>query len=797
MNRDYHHRLVRAGLLDGPVDHASIAAWPAWAREHLRTCGSCQEQLEAERHARQAYDVLAVLDARVAGTGPPSLAALHARLERRTLLEPAALVRGSERLPTMRLRAEQSPLELVRTDRGLRAWHPHARELLVLAARNDRRPFVLRHQRERTPGVGLDIAFSPGEDAKVLGVASLVPLEEELWLTWMRDALDAGRIASLVRENESDAVHVSVVEVNAPLRASMLRLRSRPLPDATPKVAALLKRAAQAGRDDDAVEAARLYGRALELAFTANDDTGQVKAAAGVAYALDGLGYAEDGERVLRWVIERHALDKQWGGWVCRHMGNIASNALDVDGAERWLQEAINLGDTEAVWIRMLTQRIAGDRGQHARVLELARDLADSELPPHSLLGAQLRGAGALAELGRGDEASAWLDQLDTDAELPLELRLWMAQVDEQLARGSGGAVDWPAILEKVRSAIAVKDGSVLASWDVPPLLMLAEAARRARQHEVAHELFSLRFLDSSRASDPAVHLLGVAQGHDGLLVASPNGGRRLRRLSMTRSQFRNLVHRARDELRGQGELDACRTLGAMLFADGFVSDEPVLVGSDGLLTEAPLLAVALAAAGERRPVPVLRELVGLRQASPARLAAPLASIASMADATGDLPWAAREVESTEAALWLRGKQVRRASLQLEEPVGLLHIGLHARREHGVPQLLFADGPLGPAEIAAHVLPGAPVVLLAGCATGVVAASVGIERSLADAFLRAGASAVVATRWPVEDREILAFVRAVVQAWPFRDVPARVAQICDTLRRQGHPARCWAAPVVY
>jgi CHAT domain-containing protein len=127
----------------------------------------------------------------------------------------------------------------------------------------------------------------------------------------------------------------------------------------------------------------------------------------------------------------------------------------------------------------------------------------------------------------------------------------------------------------------------------------------------------------------------------------------------------------------------------------------------------------------------------------------------------------------------------------------LLHLGLHARREQGVPQLLFADGPLGPVEIAATPLPGAPVVLLAGCATGVSHTAAGVERSLADAFLRAGASAVIGTLWPVEDREILPFVRALVEAWPFQDVAATVASICLRLRQQGLPARCWAAPMVY
>jgi hypothetical protein len=195
--------------------------------------------------------------------------------------------------------------------------------------------------------------------------------------------------------------------------------------------------------------------------------------------------------------------------------------------------------------------------------------------------------------------------------------------------------------------------------------------------------------------------------------------------------------------------------------------------------------------------LPALRELVGPRRAPPERAPGASSAIVSLADAQGDLPWAGREVEQGEAALWLRGKAVTRGRLRLPAPVGLLHLGLHAWREQGVPQLLFADGPMGPAEIAANPLPGAPLVLLAGCATGVSRTAAGVERSLADAFLRAGASAVIGTLWPVEDHEILPFVRAIVEAWPFSDVAEMVTSICVGLKRQGLSARCWAAPVVY
>ncbi|MAE44329.1 MAG: hypothetical protein CMF63_04985, partial [Magnetovibrio sp.] len=72
----------------------------------------------------------------------------------------------------------------------------------------------------------------------------------------------------------------------------------------------------------------------------------------------------------------------------------------------------------------------------------------------------------------------------------------------------------------------------------------------------------------------------------------------------------------------------------------------------------------------------------------------------------------------------------------------------------------------------------------------------GIERSLAGAFLKSGASAVVSTHWPVRDREFQGFVEALVDRWPFPDPALAVARVCRRLRRQGAPPRVWGAPVV-
>jgi hypothetical protein len=797
MTQPTHHRLLASGLLEGPVEPASVHAWPAWARAHLESCPACQAQLEAERCLRDAISQLSALERRLELRGPPSLAELGSSLALRRPPPAGSLVGRSAPMPRLQFRSGVSPLELVRTSRGVRAWHPEATELLVLAAGADHHPLLLRHLRERTPGVSLDIAYESVGGGRILGVASREDLDPDLWGAWMRDALDAGEIDDQVWGNRSDHVHLSLVTVPAPLRSSMLRLRADALPDATPKVSRLLGRAAEAGRRDDTVGAAALYRRALEHAFTANDATGQIKAAAGVAYALDGLGYGADGHQILRWVVETHALDRTWASWVCRRQGHNALQAMDVEAAERWLEESQALGGNEPGWIEMLHMAIAFARDDHQQVVDSAAVVVEEDVRPASVFLARRRAATALLKLGQPERAQEEREAAGAMPEELLELELEIALLEVIERQHRGEPVDWDAVIADLLPVIGTKDGAVLSTWDHRPLLLLAERARLDGAHRAAATLFRLRFLDCLRAPDPRHELLAVAAVDDGLLVLSPNGVPRVRHLGFTRAQFSALVARARDELRGEGRLDACRTLGAILFPDGHVTRAPLLVASDGLLVEAPIAAVAYAVSERGAPTATLRELVGMRRAPLAVPRDPLPGIASLADANADLPWAAQEVLQSEATLWLRGKHVIRDRLRLAEPVGLLHIGLHARREHGLPQLMFADGPLGPAEIAASPLPGAPVVLLAGCATGVVNAADGVERSLADAFLRAGASAVIATRWPVEDREMLPFVRALVEAWPFRDVPSQVAMACAQLRRQGHPARCWAAPVVY
>ena len=92
------------------------------------------------------------------------------------------------------------------------------------------------------------------------------------------------------------------------------------------------------------------------------------------------------------------------------------------------------------------------------------------------------------------------------------------------------------------------------------------------------------------------------------------------------------------------------------------------------------------------------------------------------------------------------------------------------------------------------------MVLLSGCATGRGSARQGIQRSLAQSFLEAGARTVIATRWPVEDEETHTFTRSLLRWWPFTDsntTSVTVAMVSQHLRKAGSPARCWGAPSAY
>jgi CHAT domain-containing protein len=174
------------------------------------------------------------------------------------------------------------------------------------------------------------------------------------------------------------------------------------------------------------------------------------------------------------------------------------------------------------------------------------------------------------------------------------------------------------------------------------------------------------------------------------------------------------------------------------------------------------------------------------------------------------LPWARREAAAIARILHLDGAAVREGGAASERalkdvPGGafrVVHLAAHARADGGFPErsaVFLAssgsdeDGWLQPREIAALNL-GGTLVVLSACesADGALLSGEG-PLSLARAFFAAGASVVVATRWPLRDDDV-----AFLMERFYREL-ATGASVSGALRRarrdamtSGRPAALWA-----
>ncbi len=796
MTESVHERVQNNWLFDGPVDEATVASWPSWMREHLEECGSCRALLDAERLLRQASVMIEHAEDQLSRRGPPTLERRAAR--RAAWRAPAVddLISHVQPLPELTMRFEGSPLELRCTARGLRASHPNARELLVVAAEPDGSTRVLTHIRSDAAGLDEALDYQPDRGARVVAIAANHALESEHWRMWLEDAVAADELSDLIQEHSSHYAHVTEATIPPPLRSSLLRLQEDPLAPASPAVTALLKQASAAGRADKAATAAEFYRQAMDLSLERGDATGQIKAGIGIAMALSGLGFADDGDKALRWVVEAHTLDWDWAARVCQQLATDAMHRMDFGDARRWADQSDAISPEPQAWGEKLKASILFNQEEWSDLSRVLAGLADMELPALQTAHNDSLAVMAAAHQGHPTQAEELFRAISLPQDAPLEVLLHWLAVEVTVELAAGREVDWGELVRSVTSILGQRDGGLLSSWDYPPLLRLVEEARGADTMEAAASLMRLRFLDCARAASSEHRLLGLCRSPRGVLCIEPTRLARVRWLRMPEGRLQELLADARREVLTGASGQAVGRVADLLFGRHEAGDGPIWVGSDGLLAEAPVAAIYDAAHGDRGAGVSFRELVGHRKPPPQRQPGSV-DIVSIADAQGNLPWASREVVPSEASVWARGASAVKECLAMKAPCGLLHIGVHSRRVQGVPQLLFHDGPMGPVEIEKLSLPGAPVVLLAGCFTAAAQAEKGVERSIADAFSRAGASAVIATRWAVEDRETYQFVRRIVEAWPFEDPAEQVALACRDLRRVGASPRCWAAPIVY
>jgi tetratricopeptide (TPR) repeat protein len=176
------------------------------------------------------------------------------------------------------------------------------------------------------------------------------------------------------------------------------------------------------------------------------------------------------------------------------------------------------------------------------------------------------------------------------------------------------------------------------------------------------------------------------------------------------------------------------------------------------------------------------------RAAHPARSGASVV----LGDPREDLPSARAEAIAVAATLGVApqlGREATSSALAGARGAGLLHIAAHSVIDTEGPRLLLADRAVSPADILAS--DGAPaVVVLASCG-GTEARDDAGWGSLAAAYIAAGADAVLASSWSVEDAATRRFVEELYRH-PVREQPASALAAAQVSSRAALPARVWA-----
>lgn len=164
------------------------------------------------------------------------------------------------------------------------------------------------------------------------------------------------------------------------------------------------------------------------------------------------------------------------------------------------------------------------------------------------------------------------------------------------------------------------------------------------------------------------------------------------------------------------------------------------------------------------------------------------------------LPWVVQEAKRVgsllEAEVW-SGEDARSERL-LAEGIGrrYLHLAAHGAQRADLPQssyVLLADGPCHPLDIQTLDLRGCQLVTLSACETGLGVPRGGdAQLGLVRAFRQAGAEAVLATLWRVDDASTYLFMESfyrylVTSAAPVRAL--RAAQL-SCLRDEERSLRC-------
>ncbi|HEU4537622.1 MAG TPA: CHAT domain-containing protein, partial [Polyangiaceae bacterium] len=215
-----------------------------------------------------------------------------------------------------------------------------------------------------------------------------------------------------------------------------------------------------------------------------------------------------------------------------------------------------------------------------------------------------------------------------------------------------------------------------------------------------------------------------------------------------------------------------------------------------GPVARAPLGALRHGDALVAASTPLARVL-GLRPWSRPNAGERSANAVVLGDPLGNLPSAADEAARVAGLLGASprlGPAADRAAIASAGGAALLHVASHAVETDDGPALRLADGPLT-APALASLGATARLVVLASCASAASRDGSGWG-SLAAAFLGAGAEAVVATQWSVDDADAALVAEALYERDVghdvFRDPTAALARARVRLEPKV-PARAWAA----
>ncbi|MEL6349531.1 MAG: hypothetical protein AAFV53_40890 [Myxococcota bacterium] len=555
-----------------------------------------------------------------------------------------------------------------------------------------------------------------------------------------------------IEQIESDQ-HWQLAEAST-MRISpdMLQRSSDKIPPPGQAFGAQLLEAGTLAKSHHISEAAALYRQVWQEAHHEEDRGAMVRAAVGAFITLRLLGFVEAAHRILVRLLYAVPLDERWTSWVIREMAAFHLDAGDARGAFRWLtvtspdDHPPSAGHYYAHTARALL--LDGDLKeaeqiieQHAGVLEQISDGKKRMLFTDRFI------AQARSMDGRGYGAPDTLiheyETLKTRyrgvSPIKRGARWVRARVEAGVTFGDS-AVGVRAVAE-AREQLMQLGRRQLDRWQQRELL---DATEQLSDLYAQRDLIRLAYLHPTIADDVEGYpLLAIAQSAGALLWLSPGRELEMRAPEMV-SQVRACVVDAIRELRRDESVEAVRRLGQMIFPEPL--EGRVLVASDGLLTEAPLW-VAHHAAHPDHPLPVFREVLGPRLDFGATVRR--GGIASLADPFGDLPGARAEVSPSQASVYLRDDDVTREALAGVE-AGLVVLGVHTQPGRDGRYLEMADGPLYPDQLIGMDMGGA-VMYLSGCETAVLTTVHGPELSFAHSLLRAGAGAVVAHGYSVND----------------------------------------------